>query len=61
MDQMRLRARRSSADAVVPRIIAAGPETLIDLLLLKQPGTDDYVGASMDRELSGLQRVAVRV
>jgi hypothetical protein len=42
-----------------PRIIAAGPETLIDLLLLKQPGTDDYVGASMDRVLSGLQRVAV--
>lgn len=42
------------------RILAAAPQDLIALLLLREPGTDDYVGAAMDRALSGLTKVAVK-
>jgi hypothetical protein len=63
-DEGRLEAIVNAAEVVAsagyaPRIIAADPATLIALLLLKQPGTDDYVGGAMKSVPSGLQRVAV--
>lgn len=53
-------ARAVSANGYSPDILAASPEDLIDLTLLRQPGTDDYVGGQMDSALNGLKRVAVR-
>lgn len=42
-----------------PRILAASPQDLIAIQLLRQPVSEDYVGDSMDRVLAGLRRVAV--
>ena len=42
-----------------PSILAASPEDLIALALLRQPTSDDYVAGAMDGVLQGLRRIAV--
>jgi hypothetical protein len=42
-----------------PRALVASPATFIELALLRQPGTDDYVGTRMDHILDGMQKIAV--
>jgi hypothetical protein len=59
-----LESAANAAEAVVaagysPNILAASPEDLLALRLLRQPGTDDYVAGAMDFILAGLRRVAV--
>lgn len=41
-----------------PSILAAAPEVLIDLALLKQPGTEDYLFSGREFDI-GLRKVAV--
>lgn len=52
-------AEMVAAAGYSPGVLAANPTDLIALRLLKQPGTEDYIGTAMDFVLSGLRRVAV--
>lgn len=53
-------AEKVASAGYSPRILAAAPQDLIALKLLRQPGTDDYVGASGESFLDGLTKVSVK-
>jgi hypothetical protein len=59
LESILLAAEAVAAAGYSPSVLAASPETLIALLLLRQPGTDDYVFSGNQPPLGALRKVAV--